>query len=97
MVDIVREYNEGARMPDDGSVDPPIDPPDPIEIIPGFTEAKVNTWHLRVRSGPGMEYRTVRFLIKGQRVKVYDTRTGWSTINPEGTEWVGSSCITSLS
>jgi len=96
MVDVVREYNEGERMPDDGSVDPePIPDPLPIDDLE-FTEAKVNAWALTVRAGPNVQYRIIRYLIKGQRVKVYDTKTGWSTINFEGTEWVSSTYLTPL-
>jgi len=96
MVDVVREYNEGERMPEGGQPDPPIEPEPPIVIEPEFTECKVNTWALTVRAGPDRIYKVVRYLVKGNVVKVYDYKTGWATLNSEGTEWVSSTYLTPL-
>ena len=68
---------------------PPVPMPTPTEqpLWPAATKAK---W-LRVRSGPGMFHRTVRYLPKGDRADVYQVEGNWARITPcdKTARWVG--------
>ncbi len=60
------------------------------EPAPQPERRKVTVWLLRVRSGPGLRYRTVGMLREGDIITVYETRSGdgleWGRIGPS--RWV---------
>jgi len=96
MADVVREYNEGERIPDDEQPDPPPEPDPPLVIEPTFSEAKVTAWVLTVRQGPDKTFKIVQYKLKNDIVKVYEGKTGWSRIDPILDRWVSSTYLTPL-
>lgn len=93
---VVREYNEGKRMPSGEQAVPVPEPDDPPLPMPKFTEAKVNAWVLTVRNGPDKSFKFVQYILKGDIVKVYETRAGWSSIDLILDRWVSSTYLTPL-
>ena len=96
MVDVVREYNEGARMPKNGEPDLPPEPDPPIVVEPKFTEAKVTAWVLTIRQGPDKSFKIVQYKLRNDIVRVYEAKAGWSRIDPILDRWVSSTYLTPL-
>lgn len=68
---------------------------DPITDIPASGKSYIRYVHvdttLRVRSGPGTDYKIVASLKNNEKVTVYETKNGWSRIGTN--KWASSSYL----
>jgi N-acetylmuramoyl-L-alanine amidase len=61
----------------------------------GGTFAQANTNQLRIRSGPGTNFKIIGYLNKGQKVSIMDKNENWIKISSNfGAGWVSSQFLT---
>ena len=68
----------------DGDAAPPPDPIPTQDVLYGECIAEVA---LNVRNGPGVQFKDIAYILRGQRVRVLEQRDGWARIE-EPAGWV---------
>lgn len=84
-LDVMVEYQQGKRVPDD---EPPFPTPTPIEPQDYLYKAVCLANALNIRRGPAGHYTIRGHLRSGDEVKVYNVTNGWGAIDKAETEWV---------
>lgn len=76
------EFLEKLRDP---VVEPPPEPPPPPPVQP-LWKGKVTATAMHVRSGPGLDFSILGYVIQGDVVDVWEVEGTWARISPGGTQ-----------
>jgi uncharacterized protein YgiM (DUF1202 family) len=89
-IDVIKEYQEGNRVPDDYIPCPDDPTPDPTDYL---YRAKVLAYALNVRRGPSSAYPVVTHVKEGDVITVWEMKNSWARIHKMEQGWVFSRYI----